>query len=137
MDHSPDNHHHQQVNPIDVITKKVSAEGFSIPREILVAHVMGQIDNGQVKLFHYHPVVFTVAITPEYPVVHLYSDSAGHGILRATRQFMKDVWAELDHDFLVAPILSNGVKALAKRAGWKSSGQWYLTGHELFIIERN
>lgn len=125
------------MTPIDIITKKVSPEGFNIPREVLVSHVLGQVEGGTTRLFHYHPVVFTVSLIPEYPVVHIYSDEAGHGLLRAARQFMRDVWEEVDHNVLVAPILSKGVKSLAKRVGWKTSNRWYPTGHELFIIERN
>lgn len=124
------------MNAVDIITKKVSAEGFSIPRQELVNYVLSQIKDNHVRIFHYHPVVFTVSVHSEYPVVHLYSDSAGHGILKAARRFMQDVWGHLNHDKLVAPILSDGVKALARRVGWRSSGHFYPTGHELYIIER-
>lgn len=124
------------MSAIDIIIKKVSTEGFPVSRERLVDYVLRQINDGEVLVFHYHPVVFTVGVMPEYPVVHIYSDDAGHGIFQASKSFMQDVWKRTNHDYMIAPILSRGVKALARRAGWRSTGDWYPTGHEVYIIER-
>jgi hypothetical protein len=119
-----------------IIAKKVSTEDMPIPREVLVDYALRQVSDGEVLIFHYHPVVFTVNVRAEYPVVHLYADDSGHGLLRASRLFMQDVWGKVPHKYLIAPILSSGVKALVKRFGWVSTGEWYPTGHETFTIER-
>lgn len=125
------------MNAIDIIRKKITTEGSNFPRDLVVAYALGQIDEGSVKVFQYGPVVFTVSVMPEYPVVHMYADDAGHSLIRHTRKFMSEVWSAVPHKFLVAPILLDGVKALVRKVGWKSTGRWYDTGHELFIIERD
>jgi len=124
------------MSAIDIITKKVSTEDMPIPREVVVDYALRQVREGEVIVFHYHPVVFTVGMCPEYPVVHMYADNSGHGLLRATRTFMKDVWEQVSHDYLIAPILSRGVKALVRKVGWTTTNEWHPTGHETFIIER-
>lgn len=124
------------MRPIDVITKKVSTEGFPVSRELLLDYVIRQIETDEVTVFHYHPVVFTVGNMPEYPVVHIYSDDAKHGLFRAAQSFMRDVWTVMSHEYMIAPILSEGVKSLARRSGWRSTNNWYPTGHEVYIIER-
>jgi hypothetical protein len=111
---------------IDIISRKVSAE-----------MALEQIAYGHVRVFEYGPVVFTVNIYDGANTVHLYSDGAGHSILRAGRLFMQEVWQDLPQcTKLMAPIMSDKVKSFALKLGWKSSNLCYVTGHELFIIER-
>ena len=43
-----------------IIAKKVSTEDMPIPREVLVDYALRQVSEGEVLVFHYHPVVFTV-----------------------------------------------------------------------------
>lgn len=125
------------MNAVDIIKKKISAEGFDIPRDILFDYVMKDIKRHKMEIFQYRSVVFVVSSQPGYPVVHLFSDSSGHYMWAASRQFMVDVWKRFDHKFLIAPILSSKVKSLASRMGWKSTGEFTATGHEIFIVERS
>lgn len=124
------------MNPHHIIKKKVSAEGFNIPTDVLFSFLMNDIKNGKMKIFYYHPVVFVVSSQPEYPVVHLFSDDAGHSIMSAGQKFMAEVWDHVPHTELVAPILSRKVKSFARRFGWKSTGKFTVTGHEVFLIKR-
>ena len=50
------------MNAVDVITKKVSSEDMPIPREVLVDYTLRQVSEGEVLIFHYHPVVFKVNV---------------------------------------------------------------------------
>jgi hypothetical protein len=124
------------MSAIDIIVKKTSSEGIDIPREAVVKYILEKIVAGQVVVFEYGQVVFTVNIDESNPIVHMWGDESGLSILRCTRQFMRDVWRQVPHKYLLAPILNPGVQKLAQRMGWTKIGSYSITGHQIYKIER-
>lgn len=121
------------MHAIGIVVKKVSNEGFNIPVRELRKRAVSRIIGGQDLVFQYGQVVFTVS--KDKQEVHMYADSAGCGLLPATAKFMKEVWSFVPQNYLVAAILNERIKLLAKRFGWIKVGElpW---GHSLYFIRR-
>lgn len=117
----------------EIVAMMASSEGFPAPKEVVVEFALGQIDRGEVEVFHYGPTVFTVH--KDTGETHIYSLGNQH-LLRAAKKFMDEVWGRVWVRFLEAPILNPGVAKLAIRHGWYMVGVEG-TGHMIYRIERS
>ena len=119
---------------IGIITRNLSTEGFDYPRDVLLASVIEEVRTGGAHAFVYGQVAFTVGASQELPDVHVYSDG-GACLLSAGSRFMRDVWDQTGHEFLVAPIINSKVMAFAERFGWSPVGLAD-SGHILYAVRR-
>ena len=106
-------------------------EIFPVSQEDFAEGILGQIDS--CYIFEYGSVVFTV--DKELPIVHLFADESGHGLIEACRIGLKEVWDKTGYRYLFAPILNPRVKKLARRFGWVHHSM-DRTGYEVFYIQR-
>ena len=120
---------------IEIIAKKVSNEGFAIRQEVLAWMALDRVTRAVDKTFQYGDVVFTVCTDPDDPCVHLYSVGTGACLLTAMTQFMYDVWNEVPHQFLLAPVLNKTVAKFVQRYGWYPIAKTNL-GHTIYRIDR-
>jgi hypothetical protein len=123
------------MTPLDIITAKVSSEGFPVPRELLIKAVERRFAQGRDLLFVFGPVVFTVTKDKTPPRVHMYSKGAGTGLLSATAKFHSELWKHVHTDVVVAPISNESVAKLALRFGWEP-GERNRLGYTLYFLRR-
>lgn len=119
------------MNALEIVSKKISTEGFPVDEFLLRRHALLQAQNAY--LFHYDRVVFVVDRTR--PVLHLYADDSGAALLQASRQFIADVWPSVPYQFLIAPIINPRVMRLATRFGFRP-GEMLASGHTLYRLDR-
>ncbi len=118
-----------------LIRAKVSTEGLPVPRDIVVASVVKRLERGYDSVIDCGALVFTVSNEPRAPWVHVYGGGRPGAVLSAGRDFMRRVWEETKHEFLIAPIKEPTIRRAAERAGWKQIAvrPW---GHAIYRIER-
>lgn len=123
------------MKPLDIVTAKVSNEGWPISQAVLASMARKRITSGRDMLFAFGPVVFTVSRDPNDPQVHLYSDGAGTGLLSACAGFRKQVWRRTGHTRLLFMTSDARIGRLVERFGGKPVRKT-ASGHTVFFVER-
>lgn len=120
---------------IGVIQRKASNEGHAVPQEVVARYAVNQVLQGYHYVMDCGPLVFTVAHNRANPVVHMYGEGDITKMLAAGAEFMRRVWVETGHQFLLAPIKEPTIARCAVRAGWRKVGM-KPHGHAVYRIER-
>jgi len=114
-----------------IIRKMANPEIFPVCQEEFAESILNDLKNCHV--FVYDKIVFTVS--RDLPVMHFYADNSGEVFYSTWNKFIKEVWDAIGFGYMIAPILNERIKKVARRGGWIPYGM-DRTGYELFYIQR-
>lgn len=123
------------MDALEIIERKMNTEGFNVSKHYLVKVATKRIHRNLDTVLRYGRVVFTVSRDWKYPVAHMYALHARTSLLPAFSCFMKDVWKQVPHQYIVGPVRNETVAKICRRFGWREVGiDQY--GFRIFRIER-